>query len=93
MPIIREDIVLQNNYGKDFNVVSTSSKEGSVKVLSQEKRGNRCIFKLQITPPELTGRGLYFRDVFTVKFDNGNEAAIQVTGYYKRDAMKNKKSS
>ena len=48
---VKKSLWITNNYGEDFEVESTASKEGYVKVLSQRKIGGRYQFQLEITPP------------------------------------------
>jgi len=85
--VVRE-IWLQNNYKKDFTIESISSKKGYVKVLSRAKLKNQYQFQVEVTPPELTARGLYFRDVLTVNIEGGQKVDIGIMGYYAKHAGK-----
>ena len=73
------------------SIESTSSKNGYVKVINQSEQDNSCQFQLEIIPPSLTARGLYFRDVFSVNIENGPKLDIAIVGYYAKDAGKPKK--
>ena len=83
-PTTREVWIL-NNYDEDFEVESVSSREGIIKVLSQEKIGNRYKFKLEITPPALKGKRRIFTDVFFVNIKGGEKLKIRCNGFYLRE--------
>ena len=83
-PTTREVWIL-NNYDEDFEVESVSSREGIIKVLSQEKIGNRYKFELEITPPALKGKRRIFTDVFFVNIKGGEKLKIRCNGFYLRD--------
>jgi len=80
-PITREVWIL-NNYGDDFEVESTSSKKGIIKVLSQERIDNRYKFELEITPPVPKGNRKFFNDVFLVNIKGGDKLSIICRGFY-----------
>ena len=83
-PITREVFVL-NNYSEDFGIASTSSKNGFMKVLSQEKvDGQRYKFVLQITPPPSEGKINRFTDVFFANTTDGDKLSIVCRGFFKR---------
>ena len=92
-PVIRELLIL-NNYGQAFEVESTSSQQGMIKVLSQEQVldkkgiGNRYKFNLEITPPARDGKKRFFRDVFSVNIKGGEKLAVNCTGFYSRGKVK-----
>ncbi|MFH1615090.1 MAG: DUF1573 domain-containing protein [Planctomycetota bacterium] len=88
-PVTRE-VVVKNNYGEDFNIVSTSSLNGHTKVLSEEKLDNRYILTVEITPPAVTQTRLYFRDTLTINFDGSRSTTVQVSGYYVRSSVKDR---
>jgi len=81
-PTTRE-LFLLNNYNEEFEVQSTSSRKGIVKVLSQEKLENRYKFQLQITPPAINdNKQRYFSDVFTIKMKGGDKVNVTCYGFY-----------
>jgi hypothetical protein len=80
-PIKREVWVL-SNYEDDFEVESTLSKEGIIKVLRQEKVGNRYKFELQITPPQLAEDKRVFTDVFYVNIRGRRTLEVNCRGFY-----------
>lgn len=84
MPIIREVWIL-SNYREDFEVESASSEKGIVKVLSQEKRGNRYRFELQITPPTAGDNKRIFTDVFYVDVKGKGRLNVDCRGFYSRN--------
>ena len=79
-PVTREVWIL-NNYGEDFEIESASSRKGLIKVLSQEKIGNRHKFELQITPPDNVSNQRIFTDVFSVIIKGGEKLEIACRGF------------
>ena len=91
-PITKELWIL-NNYDEDFEVESTSSQKGIIKVLNQEKVGNRYKFELEITPPAPKGKRKFFNDVFLVNIKGGEKLRVTCRGFYSkkhRDSQANK---
>lgn len=80
-PITRQVWIL-NNYDKNFDVDSTSSKKGFIKVLSYNKIDNRYSFDLEITPPPRERDKWFFMDVFTVNIKGGKKVEISCRGFY-----------
>ncbi|HIJ52684.1 MAG TPA: DUF1573 domain-containing protein [Planctomycetes bacterium] len=77
-----------SNYGEDFEVESTSSKKGTVKVLTQKKIRNGYELELQITPPDAEAKRRAFTDVFSVKIKGGRQLQITCYGIYSKKAAK-----
>ena len=77
-----------SNYSEDFEVESTSSKNGTIKVLSQKKVRNGYEFELQITPPDTETKRRVFTDVFYVKIKGGQQLQITCYGIYSKKAAK-----
>jgi len=91
-PITKELWIL-NNYDEDFEVESTSSQKDIIKVLNQEKFGNRYKFELEITPPTLKDKRKFFNDVFLVNIKGGEKLRVTCRGFYSkkhRDSQANK---
>ena len=86
-PVTRK-LSIVNNYGEDFEIESTSSKKGMVKVLSQKKVANGYDFELQITPPAATTKLKYFKDAFSVNIKGGEKLEIICTGFYSKKVRK-----
>ena len=87
-PVTREVWIL-SNYNEDFEVESTSTQEGAIKVLSQEKIDNRYKFELEITPPATEkGQKGFFTDVFFVNIKGGERLKIACRMFYLRKAEK-----
>ncbi len=81
-PIIRKIWVL-NNYSENFEVESTSSENGIIKVQSQDPIKNGYQFMLEIVPPADEG-GTRFNDVFYVNIKGGEKLEINCRGFYSR---------
>jgi len=84
VPIVRKISVL-NNYGKDFEIESVSSKDNivAVKVLEQNKIRNGSQLSLEITPLA-DEQKLRFTDVFTLNIKGGEILTITCNGYYSK---------
>ncbi|MDH4239573.1 MAG: DUF1573 domain-containing protein [Phycisphaerae bacterium] len=77
-----------SNYNEEIEVESTSSKNGTVKVLTQEKIRNGYQFEIQITPPAAESKRTVFTDVFTVKLKGAQQLQITCYGIYAKKAAK-----
>jgi len=78
---IQKVLWLTNNYGEDFEVESTASKEGYIKVLSQRKVGNRYQFSLEITPSSEDIKN--FTDTFTIGLKDDEPIEVSCRGIYR----------
>jgi hypothetical protein len=78
---VKRDVTILNDFGGDFEVESTASKEGFIRVLSQEKAGTRYKFQLEITPPPSEDKRI-FSDVFYVNMKDGEKLQINCRGAY-----------
>ena len=79
-PLIKK-VSLVNNYNEDFEVESTSSQNGLVKVLSQKKTANSYQFEVEITAPPADDTGR-FSDMLYVNLKGGEKLAIKCYGRY-----------
>jgi hypothetical protein len=87
-PVTREVWIL-SNYDEDFEVESTSTQQGSIKVLSQEKIENRYKFELEIMPPATEkGRKGFFTDMFFINIKGGEQLKIPCRIFYPKKAEK-----
>ena len=84
---VKKTLWLTNNYGEDFEVESTSIKEGHVKVVNQRKVGNRYQFELEITSP--SGEDVKrFSDNFTIRLKDGETLEVPCRGIYRAQTIK-----
>ena len=74
-------LTMKENYGGDFEVVSTSSKSGHVKVISQEKIDGGSQFRLEITPAPV-GENSRFVDTFTITLKDGTKLEVPCRGVF-----------
>jgi len=81
--VIKKFSVL-SNYNEDFEIESTSSQKGIVKVLTEKKLSNGYEFELQITPPAFDSKRRVFTDVFFVKLKGGQRLQTTCYGIYSR---------
>jgi hypothetical protein len=87
-PIVRKISVL-NNYGKDFEIESVSSKNDIVamKLLEQKKIRNGYQLDVEITPPADEGQPR-FTDEFSLNIKGGESLSIKCNGYYSKKQPK-----
>lgn len=84
---VQKTLWITNNYGEDFEVESTTSTEGRIKVLSQNKASNGYQFSLEIAPPP--GQDVKrFTDTFTIKLKDGESLQVACRGMYKTAGTK-----
>jgi hypothetical protein len=81
---VERELWLLNNYSEDFEIASATSKEGVIKVLSQEKIGNRCKFGLAIVPPATQNPTRMFTDTLTITTKDGEKIEVVCRGFYQR---------
>ncbi len=83
-PLIRK-ISITNNYEKDFEIESVSSKNDIVGIKILERRKIRYGYQLQvaITPPPSEGK-MRFTDEFHVGIKGGETLSIRCNGYYNK---------
>lgn len=85
---VTKKVSIFSNYNDEVEIESTSSKKGTVKVLSKEKVRNGYQLELQITPPKLESKRRVFTDVFSVKLKGGQQMQITCYGIYSRNTSK-----
>jgi len=81
---IKREVWILSNYDEDFEIETTSSKKGIIRILSQKKIGNRYEFELEITPPAAGDKGRLFTDVFYVNLKGGEKLKIICRGFYSK---------
>ena len=81
-PIVRKISVL-NNYEKDFEIESLSSKNDivAIKILEQKKIRYGYQLDVEITPPTAEGK-TRFTDLFSVNIKGCEKLPIRCNGYY-----------
>jgi hypothetical protein len=79
------ELWLLNNYNEEFEIASATSKEGIIKVISQEKVGARYKFKLSVLPPPAGNQGNMFTDTFTITTKDGEKIDVVCRGFYQRN--------
>jgi hypothetical protein len=82
---IKRKVWLLNNYNEDFEIESTASEKGAIKVLSQQKAGPRYELELEITPPPAQNGVKFFTDMLIVNIKGGEKQTINCRGFYSRD--------
>jgi hypothetical protein len=80
---VQRKVWIYNNYKKDFEIESATSKENIIKVINQSKINNGYQFDLEITPPE-KGGNIKFTDVLSIAIKGDEKLKITCNGYYVR---------
>lgn len=80
------EVWIVNNYNEVFEIESTSSERGAMKVISQETKDNHCKLELEITPPTVEGAEKVFTDVLFVNIKDGEKLQISCHGYFAKEA-------
>lgn len=78
----QRDIWIISNYQDEFEIESTNSQKGTIKIISQEKVGNRYQLKVEVTPPAREGERAVLSDVLEVKIKDGEMLSIPFRGFY-----------
>ncbi len=83
-PIVRK-VDLLNNYRKDFEIESVSSKDNiiGIKVLEQRKITNGYQLNVELTPPAIENK-TNFKDELFVNIKGGEKLAIRCNGRYSK---------
>jgi hypothetical protein len=81
---VSKEIWILSNYDEDFEITSSASKDNSIKVVNQEKMGNRYKLTLEITPPPAKNTARMFTDVLTVSTKTGEKLDVTCRGFYLR---------
>jgi hypothetical protein len=82
---VKKELWLLNNYDEDFEVDSTSVKNGHLKVADIEKVGKRYKLTVEILPPETNSRARIINDNLDVKLKDGTVMDVQCRLFYKRE--------
>jgi hypothetical protein len=88
-----KEIWVTNNYNEGFEVGSTSSKNGFIKVLKKEMIDSRCKFELEIMPPAADRNKRIFSDTFFVNIKGGERLQIACRGFYVKEGEESTEAS
>jgi len=84
--VVTREITIASNYGEDFEIESTESKNGMVKVLGQDKTENSYKLKVHIIPPMTTANNV-FSDTLYVNIKGKDRLAVDCRGFYSKPAV------
>lgn len=73
---IRREVWVHNNYGEHFEVESALPEKNMIKVLSQQKVGNRYRLMLEIVMPTTEKEQTEFTDVLFIKIKGGEKLQL-----------------
>ena len=80
---IKKTVYVFSNYDENFQIESISSKNGILKILSQEKiDGNRCKIELEIIPPLQESQKRHFEDTLSIDIKGGEKLEVRCIGAY-----------
>ncbi|MBN1805011.1 MAG: DUF1573 domain-containing protein [Sedimentisphaerales bacterium] len=80
--VITKKIRIQSNYNDDFELESVYSKNGTVKILQNQKVDDGYELELSVTPPAQRNRASYFSDEVIVRVKGGKDLKIPFSGHY-----------
>ena len=78
----KDTIKIFNNYKEDIEIESTSSKENTIKLIDTKKDGFDYELTIEVTPPKKKDDVIKFVDIFYINLTNGEQLALNCTGYY-----------
>ena len=80
---VNKEVWILSNYDEEFEVESTSSEKGTIKVLSSEKIDNSYKFELEVTPPAVhEDQTRFFTDQFFINIKGGEKLKITCRLFY-----------
>lgn len=79
---VRRKIEVLSNYGEDFEIESTSSRNGTIEAVAQKKIPSGYELALEIMPPPAEGRLTVFTDVLSIQIRGGGKLAVTCRGFY-----------
>jgi len=85
---VAKETWLSNNYGEDFEIASSASKQnlielvGKDKVVSEDKKSIRYHLRLSVKPPAASGPQRAFADILTIRLTNGNTLQLPCRVFY-----------
>jgi len=82
---VEKEVMLYSNYDMDFEIDSTSSNKGLVKVRDTRKIDKQYKLVLEITPPVSNSGRRLFTDTLTVSMKDGRQVKLLCRGFYKRE--------
>lgn len=80
--VVNETIKVINNYKKDFEIESVSSKDNTIKMVDAKKTGDDYEINIEITPPTTPKGERRFTDVIYINLNDGEQLALNFIGYY-----------
>ena len=84
---IRNDSLMSSSVAASpscLEIESISSLKDTIKILDQEKKGNRYKLDLQIIPPEAKGKSRVFTDKVVVNIKGGEKVEFMCRGFYEK---------
>jgi hypothetical protein len=80
---VKKQVTIVSNYGENFEIASTASQKGILKVLSQERGTSRWTLEVEVTPPSFgEGKPRMFTDLLTIVLSGGHKLEVTARGFY-----------
>ncbi|MHC4551227.1 MAG: DUF1573 domain-containing protein [Planctomycetota bacterium] len=81
---LEKDLIIRSNYGTPVELESSTSKNGYMEIVSQERDGEHLKLKIKITPPEKGNSSRrYITDKLSLVLKDQTELAVQCSGWFK----------
>lgn len=85
---ITRTFTVQNNYHKEFEIESSSSRDDTVKVLGQKKIKDGYQLEIEITPPTPAEGQIKYSDLLNINIKDGDKLVVPCNLYYSRAKIK-----
>ncbi len=90
---IKKQILVQNSYGKDFEIETVYSEKGSMKLLSQKKLKEGIQLELQIDPPPQATKIRFFTDRLYIQIKSGERVQVHANIWFAKAKKKQQPAS
>lgn len=85
---IQKEIWILSNYDEDFEIASVESKNSNIKVVKQEKMGNRYKLNIEVTAPDAKSSIRMATETLTVSTKDGDKLDISCRIFYQQSKQK-----
>jgi hypothetical protein len=79
---IKKKVLVQSNYGGNFEIESVYSEKGSLKLLSQKKLEDGIELEVQIDPPQQARKVRFFTDWLYIQIKGGERVQVHANMWF-----------
>lgn len=80
----QKEVIIKSNYGDTLEIAEVSSRLGYMKIVDQKAVENALKLTIEITMPQKDSVvRRYFSDELKITFENGQDVAIRVSGWFR----------